>query len=77
VVALIGLPQVAYFCFMVIAMTTFSYKTDFSLPKCLAHLIEENRWVVWKYEKRKGKKTKPPYQSIGGKIGTYAKWPAP
>lgn len=29
-----------------------------NIPPLLQRL---NRWVMWKYEERKGKKTKPPY----------------
>ena len=45
---------------------------DFVLPECINHLKAEKRWVVWKYKKRKDKVTKPPYQSIGGKLGSFA-----
>src|SRR6266849_8794347 len=34
------------------------------LPAALAPLIQEKRWVVWRWEQRKpGKWTKPPYQA--------------
>lgn len=31
------------------------------LPEVLAPLMESNRWVLWKYQKRNGETTKPPY----------------
>lgn len=43
-----------------------------TIPACLNFLANEKRWVVWKFQERKGKVTKPPFQSIGGKIGSYA-----
>jgi hypothetical protein len=39
-------------------MTTFV-----GLPPALQPLASETRWVLWKYETVKGKKTKPPYQA--------------
>ncbi|MFY9800745.1 MAG: hypothetical protein WAK10_05810 [Methanoregula sp.] len=36
-----------------------------NIPPLLRRL---NRWVVWKYEERNGKKTKPPYVPTTGRI---------
>jgi primase-polymerase (primpol)-like protein len=33
-----------------------------ALPKALQHLTRQKRWVNWKWELRKNKWTKPPYQ---------------
>jgi len=45
-------------------MTTVSIASiqDFQVPDDLA---ERNQWVLWRYECRKGKKTKVPYQQSG------------
>lgn len=40
-----------------------TYVADISnLPIALRHITGLNRWVVWRWEQRKGKWTKPPYQ---------------
>lgn len=36
------------------------------LPAVPAELREEDRWLVWRYERRDGKRTKVPYASTGG-----------
>lgn len=43
------------------------------LPECLTSLVKEPRWVAWKWEKRNGRWTKPPYEVIQGRVGRYAK----
>lgn len=41
-------------------------------PTCLDPLALETRWVVWRYETRKGKPTKPPLKAINGEATPYA-----
>ncbi len=35
------------------------------LPACLARLMDQPRWVGWRWVVRKGKRTKPPFQTDG------------
>jgi hypothetical protein len=37
--------------------------TFLDLPAALTHYAQEPRWVLWRWEIRKGKKTKPPYDA--------------
>lgn len=43
------------------------------LPHCLQFLADERRWVGWRWEDRKGRRTKPPVIVIGGRPGQYAR----
>ena len=59
-------------------------KNIISVPSCLSHLAEENRWVAWKWESKPQspnkhspqtkppKHTKPPRKAFGGHVGGYA-----
>jgi putative DNA primase/helicase len=42
------------------------------LPSCLDHLAQSARWVGWRWEERKGRRTKPPRDVRGGRNGGYA-----
>lgn len=35
------------------------------IPSCLEPLTKEKRWVFWRWQKRKGKLTKPPFNPLG------------
>ena len=41
------------------------------LPDALVPLTTERRWTLWKWEQRKGKPTKPPYQ-INGRRASHS-----
>jgi predicted P-loop ATPase len=56
-----------------------TYVADIAhLPKALQHLTRLKRWVVWRWQSRKGKWTKPPYQcehpNIAAKSNDPSTW---
>lgn len=68
-----------------IAIPRFRHaRRDVQIPSCLSHLAQERRWVVWSWETKQKKSTKPagtarpqkptkpPRQAIGGRVGNYA-----
>ena len=47
-------------------------ENSLAFPACLKPYAKEKRWVVWAWETRKGKPTKPPFKTFGGVRGGYA-----
>jgi primase-polymerase (primpol)-like protein len=43
------------------------------VPHCLEMLANEPRWVGWRWEERKGRRTKPPRSVVGGIPNGYAR----
>jgi hypothetical protein len=41
-------------------------------PSCLNHLAEQPRWVGWRWETVKGRRTKPPRTVLGGRANGHA-----
>lgn len=48
-------------------MDTLSHRGQLApvIPACLQQFADQRRWVVWRWQERDGKRTKPPYQPNG------------
>ena len=44
-----------------------------AVPACLMPYADARRWVVWRWETRNGKRTKPPLSAVGGRVGGFAR----
>lgn len=49
-----------------------AHGTFSTVPACLRALADQPRWVGWRWETRKGKRTKPPRDVRGGRVGRHA-----